>query len=397
MRVGIVTLYTDSSNYGGLLQAYALEHYLNNNGISAEQICFKQGKAWKRERLNEAIKNVDVITIVGTLFRLICRKSRFITNRIINRLFNADKYISSRINAVSDFRDNHIKHSEKVFYEYADNDISGYDAFITGSDQVWHGIIKGFPLSSMTFLLFVNPPVRKISYAASISLPNIPKGTEDKVYNALKDYTAISVREKTDKRNLDKIMKGKPVEWVLDPTLLLDLNEWNNVATNGVEINEPYIFAYFLGNSSSQRKCVERFAREKGLIIVNIPYLLNSYRSCDRTFGDIRVSDVSPSLWISLIRNAQFVFTDSFHGSVFSILYHKEFFAFKRERDNNKNMNSRIYDLFEIFGLGDRLICDTAKPNDINSISKIDYQEVDKMLEDERKRSSDFLMNALDK
>ena len=145
------------------------------------------------------------------------------------------------------------------------------------------------------------------------------------------------------------------------------------------------------------RKCIERFAKSQNLKIITIPYLQNSYRSCDRKFGDIQLSDVSPDFLISLIRDAQYVFTDSFHGSVFSIIYHKSFFTFKRFDDKVKiSMNSRIYSLFELFGLEDRLIVNQISSEEILRKKQIDYEKVDSILNRERQRSSDFLLKAIE-
>ena len=238
---------------------------------------------------------------------------------------------------------------------------------------------------------------RKVSYAASISLPYIPKGTESKVEKALLDFDAISVREKNDKEMLEKIL-DRSIDWVVDPTMLLPQKEWKKLCVYNKYAGKNYIFAYFLGGNIRVRKWVKKFAKKKELQVVTIPYLLDTFRISDVGFGDIRLSSVSPELWLTLIKDAKYVFTDSFHGTVFSLLFHKQFFTFCRESDKSKSSgNSRIYSLFELFSITDRLI---NVSNDVTTLldntSSIDYEYVDLVIERERDRSFSFLKNGIE-
>ena len=409
MKIAIFTYYLNDdkvgkANYGGVLQAYALQHYLDLCSHEAVQIKYRDsiGKCSisKTELFKLKCREIGfpgaVIRAVFTLLSKVKRKAHNTVMHWLEKVFGIDKLIAIRRECVIRFNEEITKHSEKTYGAKDLDKINGFDVYIAGSDQLWHYLNRYSSLDPGYFLTFVKRPAKKISYAASMAMPVIPDWAKEKVFKALEGFEAISVREKSDKDNLEKIMQGKPIEWVLDPTLLLKAEDWNSIAANNKYAERKYIFTYILGDNKKQRKCVERFAKENGLEIVNIPYLLNHYRSCDRRFGDIRISSVSPELWISLIRDAEYIFTDSFHGSVFSIHYHKKFYTFKRNSDNNElSMNSRVYSLFSLFDIQDRLISADMSPEEISAIPDIDYDKVEEILARERKHSSDFLLNAI--
>lgn len=397
MKIAIITEYYNSdlngsANYGGVLQAFALCNYLNNFGTEAVQICYSKkhkNQPSKFVQLKKIINRHDIISIIQLFY--ISAKVRI--NNVIGSSQEVQNAIKNRRKSVINFT-HKIPHSKDVYTSDTILNLENYDVYITGSDQVWH-IVDDSSLDYAYWLMFVQHK-KKIAYAASIAMPEIPVGAQENVRNALKDFSAISVREKSDKENLERILQDKSVEWVLDPTMLLSVDDWNTIAKKNKYSDRRYIFTYILGDSKAQRKCVQRFAKKNDYIIINIPYLLNHYRSCDRKFGDIQISDVSPEMWISLIRDAEYVFTDSFHGSVFSVLFHKKFFAFKRDNDSNKSsMNSRLYSLFSLFEIENRIISSSMSPEKISAIPDIDYEKVDEILEKERKHSSDFLLNAI--
>ena len=134
---------------------------------------------------------------------------------------------------------------------------------------------------------------------------------------------------------------------MLDPTLLLSSEEWNEVAAEN-PVKEPYVFAYILGDRKDNQKCAKYFAKKKGLKLVTFP--LTASRSIRQAFfGDIH-SYGGPDVWLSLIRDAEYVITDSFHAVVFSIVYRKRFVVLRRSVDGEKgSMNSRMYSLCKMF------------------------------------------------
>ena len=184
---------------------------------------------------------------------------------------------------------------------------------------------------------------------------------------------------------------------VLDPTLLLPREEWDKMAVTP-RIPEPYIFVYLLGNNRSHRIMIKKIARQLNLKIVFLPHIHFRYNIADRNFGDYNLYEIGPAEFIGLIKNAEMVITDSFHGCVFSIIYEKNFWALKRHEDIERvNMNSRLYTLFDNLGLNDRLVEETTNIDAAKLLKKPDYASVSKRLDSIRQSSADFLLNSINK
>lgn len=380
MKIGILTHYYNSINYGGNLQAYAICRVIKNLGYDVEQVSYDRIKN-KKTSLSKIARKA-----CGFLIRGI--------NEKILRILNKDEYvkIKTRNNAISVFNKNAIPHSNIV---YRENTISNanddYDVFITGSDQVWHPFVA----CPAYLLSFVDDNKYRFSYAASIatnSLNDMQKATYEK---ALKKYNDVSVREEDAIQLIDKICDVTP-ELVLDPTLLLSDKEWDEIVTTR-KVEGDYLFCYFLGDSVNQRRLATEYAKEYGLKVVTLPYLAGKYRKCDKNFGDERLFDISPADFISLIKYARVVFTDSFHASVFSSIYKKQLFVF--QRSGAKSMQSRIYTLSKMFGFSDHF-CDSDDKECleyIKSISDIDYDNSLDNFYDCKSSSTQFLISNLDK
>ena len=181
----------------------------------------------------------------------------------------------------------------------------------------------------------------------------------------------------------------------MDPTLLFDGDEWKSIFPYERQYSEPYIFAYFLGTSEEHRRLVEEFAKEKKLRVITCPHL-DEYVESDNEFGDEQRFDVDPVDFLNLIRGAEYICTDSFHGSVFSILNHKKFVAFSRYTDAiRKSKNGRIVSLFNQLGISNRHV--TSYETGISNIieAEIDYDSVDSVLTGLRNETYEFLNNAL--
>lgn len=364
-KIGIVTHYYKSYNYGGNLQAYALCEFLNQNNYDAEQIAF--------------IRYESVITKIKKTIIAMLNFVHLKTNY----------YINKRKRALLKFNKNDIRHS-KVYKEKELNKINNlYDAFITGSDQVWHpSAICGAYL-----LNFANEEKIKLSYAASISKNELTVQEKEMFKKSLKDYNAISVRENKAIELLQN-ETDLAIEKVLDPTLLLDKNFWNNFCEEK-KINDKYLFCYFLGENINARNIATEYAKKHNLKIVTLPNLLGTKRQCDKNFGDIKLYDVNPRQFAYLIKHSELVFTDSFHGSVFSLIFEKELFIFNRDKSNS--MSSRIYDLCNLFDINNHF-CDTIEKcnlNYINKIERINYNQEFKKFNKEKQKSIDFLINNL--
>lgn len=397
LHIGIITYYFGSENYGGLLQAYALQSFLNSQGYDSVQICYSKGKTdiTSAKRISNMGNSEGIGYIIKRMLRKVRNTIRSLLYALEGNMLNVAPKIDERKNAVARFRNDRILHTVKVYNEASIDECTEFDAFICGSDQIWSDVTSYNDLDRAYWLRFVPSTKKKISYAASISRSKIPISMQSKVKEALVDFDGISVREEKDKKNIEEII-SKPVNWVLDPTLLLKRSDWEKVAKDTPYKGERYIFAYLLGDKRKDRSCIKRFAKVTGCKIITIPYLMGEYRPVDRFFGDIQYCNVSPEEWMTLIHDAQYVFTDSFHGTVFSILFNKPFYTFKRDNDHNKSsMNNRIYSLLDLFGLSERLITGEEDPEQLLALSPIGYDQVMRVLEEERTKSKEYLMNAL--
>lgn len=338
MKIGIITHFHKSINYGGVLQAYALCKFLNDNGYSAQQILYTH-------------KSTPIEAEKRSL-RLIFGKLK---SRIERKLYaKRNKAVKARMeNAFCEFR-NSIPHTEKEYTRENVAELSGeFDAFITGSDQVWNP----FWYDPSYMLNFVNAEKKRISYAASMGVSSLSDREREVFKKELNAFDGLSVREGNAATLLSDLLE-RDVTVTVDPTLLLTKETWDSILPER-KISEKYVFTYLLGNGMKARKLAKKFADKKGLKLVSIPDLLGAYRKCDRKNGAELVFGATPADFISLIKNAEYVITDSFHASVFSILYHKNFFAF--QRGGKIKMGSRIHTLLQMFGCTDRFISEDSE------------------------------------
>lgn len=347
VKVGIVTHYYQSTNYGGNLQAYALCRFINDTFpfARAEQIAYDiSGNARELRRPKRL-----------TLKRLLKKLYATVQNRMNTKTHQLERQaIQTRENVVLVFNREAIPHSETTYTaESVAQSAALYDIFITGSDQVWHpnAVCPAY------LLQFVDgKKKRKVSYAASVAKPELNEEEKKKLKIALADFYAVSVREEDAVELLMPLAPVRPV-WTLDPTLLLAKAQWLSI-TPSRRISDDYVFCYFLGDDLTERRLAELFAKEIGLKLVTLPFLLGEYRKCDDGFGDQLLFDVSVQDFLSLIRHATYILTDSFHATVFSILFEKEFFVF--DRPQIKGANVRIESLLTLFDM-DLRFCESPE------------------------------------
>lgn len=376
--IKILSFYYHVYGYGALLQAYALNKFISSTQSYCEQISFN--RKVHRIPFVKKISNISVTKIVGKVITLF----NVPPFKVIHDRLKIRKYIFAKF-MVS------IPHSNI----YQDCSLSTLlhknDIFIAGSDQIWNPAWT----EDAYFLDFVQDHNGKIAYAASIGTNVLPQSFLDHVIPLLKRFDFISVREESAKKILQPYL-NQDVKVVLDPTLLLTREEWNKIAVLPY-VPQPYIFVYLLGEKREHRCLIKKYARTLGLKIVFLPHVHFRFNPADCFFADYNLYDVGPREFVGLIKNAEMVITDSFHGCVFSIIYQKKFWALKRHKDSEKeNMNSRLYTLFDSLGLRDRLIEDESAEYDAKSLSRqIDYSQVEAKLDALRKDSSDFLLNAI--
>lgn len=345
MKIGIVTI--DSVNYGNKLQNYALQHVLRDFGFEVETYFY-----------NTTINNIH--------------------NKI---KMMACCIVRSKAYKFSSFR-KLIKWSQFTFDTlYLNKDITNqYKYFIAGSDQIWNPLFSFNGIAN--FLTFVRPE-KRISYAASFGVNHIPLEKKKDYIKWLSEIPNISVREETGADIVEELIGVRP-QVVLDPTLLLTSAEWHKIAKKpSFKLPKKYALKYFLGNSDENVSTVQNYlSDEKGLNTFDI-------RALNKMGKEI---PVGPSEFLYLIENAECVITDSFHGSVFSILFKKPFVVFDR-KDKEKDISSRIDSLCSMFKLNANRYGD--EKFDIENLMKLDYSHVEAILLKEKEKSLSFLRKSL--
>lgn len=377
IKIGILTLYYENYNYGGLLQSYALCNAIRKMGYDSKQISFKKERMQSGKALR-LIKLIEEVSLTGTVKKILYKCNEKIINMTTANTIK--KSINNGINIRKDSLErfmNEIPHTIVVDKNSINSLNVEFDTFITGSDQVW----KPGVCCDEYFLKFAKK--RKIAYAVSIGRNKLAKEDEKYIMGMAKTLDAISVREKETYLLLQR--KQLDAKLVVDPTLLLDRSEWECFAEK-YEIKEKYLFCYFLGISKRQREMATKYAKEHGLKIVTFPYLSGVVNNVDNSFGDYRIYDANPRQFVYLIQNAEYVFTDSFHATVFSSIFWKKFIVFEREEE--KTMSGRIISLLEIYGASDRLVKDIQKIDQLSMYEDIFRNE---KLQKLRKESLAFL------
>lgn len=388
MKIGILTHYYNSVNYGGNLQAYALCKVLQTMGHDASQVqtshigqCRDLIRQDKKNPVQTAVKLAKKpFKLAAWLVLPSYRRSRKDRKAAAQALQNAFVRFNREL----------IPHSDKVYTQANIAEaLALYDAFITGSDQVWNPNWYYSPY----FLTFVPGNVPKISYAASIAHAELPEPAKTQFKKDLQDFIGVSVREENAVALLEGIAPGK-VECVLDPTLLLTAQQWDAVKSPR-QVADPYVFCYLLGDDPVIRQVAAAYAKKHGLTLVTIPNAAGQIHKNDDGFGDLRLADPSPEDFISLIANADYVFTDSFHASVFSLIYSRQFWVFARQ--GQEKMSSRIYSLTGLFDVPERF-CDTpekATLTYVDALSEIDYSVDRPKIQAAKEASLAFLKNNL--
>lgn len=260
------------------------------------------------------------------------------------------------------------------------------DTFVCGSDQIWAPSC----FDPKYFLNFAQEPSRIIAYAPSIGLPKIEDVyVRNRMRECVERFQHLSVREAQGQEIIRELCNKEAVV-VLDPTLLLSSDEWDAMKVK-TEDKNPYILCYFLGNNKQSWQHVNKLSEETGLPVKVIPVFAQNLKR-----GFHVVNGVGPAEFLGLVSNADFICTDSFHGTVFSILYEKPFYTYERFSNKDRNsQNSRIYNLLNTAGLEDRLIKDKTKLNGDPLNCK--FQDAKRRLESEKKKSINYLENALKK
>lgn len=387
-KIALVTCYFQP-NYGSQLQAYATQLLFDKMNVPNETIRIdglkKEINAAKYRYFLSHIGDVatikDKFSTVKKLWALKTKGKDFKQNMAIRReMFHA--FSSSRFH-LSGFYG-----SKQELQQHAHD----YEAFIVGSDQLW--LPSNIEADYYT-LNFVPTVIPKISLATSFGVSRLPKRQAVKAASFLRRLDFCSVREQSGQM-LVKELTGRVVPIVCDPTILFSASDWENLVSPRRFYDEPYLFCYFLGNNPEQRKFVDKVRSLTGCKIVQLQHC-DEYIHSDEDFPDYAPYNVGPAEFIQLIRDAEYVFTDSFHCSVFSMLYAKTFFTFRRySSDSIVSTNGRLYSLLTLAGMENRLL---RGDEDVNQclLMPVSYDEVYHRFDELRKITRDFVEDALNK
>lgn len=388
MKIGIVT-YVKCDNYGAELQAFALQWKLNSLGYDAEVINLeKRNIDMKRNpdvikgAIKQRFKQEGIFAFVSIVRKFLETKKR-ITDEDKYKAINENKH-----KLFERFFENKVRHSEKY---YSLDEISNatdlkYDVYIAGSDQIWNYIHTD--RLDVYFLMFANKfKAKKISYAASVSIYDIPKKWRAAYKTYFENIDVLSVRELHGAELVSKY-SNKKAEVVLDPTFLLTKEDWVREVANDCGVEGDYLLIYTLSGSPHIRKMAHGIARHLNLKVVNI----KSGYSDEPDDGTINVYEIGPAEWVGLWSKAKYVVTDSFHGTAFSINFNIPFTTLVNP---NSMMNSRVLSILKIMNLESRIVYDTLKgdlkPNDI----ALDFTETNRILKQWKEKSLNFLLHAL--
>ncbi len=375
-KIGILTFHY-SNNYGGVLQAFSLQKVLTLMGYDAEIINYvpknyrpttifdKLGIS--KNILNNKAENFNLFTITKKIY--IMKKY----NKIITEKFDS-------------FRKNEMKLSRQVDENSLKTILKEYETIIVGSDQIWNSSQRKKP---EYFLNFGDAfKGKKISYAADSTIKEIENEDIENLRKSLMDFNFISVRNEHS-YYFAKTLVDKEVTVVADPTILYEFEDFNIKEENKKE----YILAYILGKEIEGKhiKAIEKIKRIYGdLPIYSIKIPTMNFDLCN--FADKEFYDLDPVEWLNMFKNAKFVYTDSFHGVLFSLKYHKPFLAYYTE----KLRATRFIDLGKRYDIEKYIVTNVEEIDKKRSLDvKIDFEIIDKLLEKQKQYSLEFLKRAL--
>lgn len=386
-KVLLLTWY-GNNNYGTSLQAYSLKTIIENPEITnldiSKNINFNAECEILPHTPNRMKKRFHKIR---KLFELKVYKEKW--NQLQDKkIYNKKKNLFLRREKLfKNFTKNNFKFAsnKNIQTEEQLNRIQKkYDIFISGSDQIWNPEA----LDPTYLLKWVENGKKKFSYGSSLSVKTIPREYFNIYKNALVSFESISIRDSACREQLSKII-GKKVTTVVDPVILIGAAALRkNIKT--IE-NKNYEFCYFLGNNENHRKCAINFAKKKNLPIKAVIHTGSGFFA-DKLLEPYADWEVGPWDFVSYINSSQIVFTDSFHATVISVLLHKDFIVFEKN-SQRPEQNNRIKEFLKLVNLESQWKSSSQEIKDVK-ISKEQWNMADKALEESRKKSFEFLMEA---
>ena len=375
MRTGLLTFH-HAHHYGAQLQAFALMKKIEGMGTECEIINYVRPDTTEGNRL----------------FKSGLSARALLSN--VNTLFNYS-HLKKRYARFESFINDDMRLSGKFYHSYEEllKDAPEYDAYVCGSDQIWNPLIFKENTFDPAFFADFAKGGRRIAYAPSFGITEIPEDKREDLKGYLEHFDCLSVREKQGEKIIRDVA-GRDSVTVLDPTLLLTGEEWGGLSAEPI-FKEPYILCYFISDPGGYSGYVKALSEKYRLPVVS---LCGARRVVPQTRHI--VLDAGPREFLGLFRNASMVCTNSFHGTVFSITFKKDFYSFATALNTEKTVNSRLYNILEKLGLIDRIFSSEIKAGDFLSrindrTNLIDYASVYETLQKEREMSYKYLKDSL--
>lgn len=365
MKIGIVTFWTGIDNYGQILQAYALQRFLRNKGHNAFVIRYNnvvyRGFNWWLKLPFKIARRIYLILFNKDLLNLQFR-------------FKEQKRLSEEENRkhprnFSLFKERYIHFSEKIYDQKSIMlDPPKADVYIAGSDQIWSG------LDPVYYLQFTPLLSKRIAYAPSFGGINLNNTKKKILKRYLESFSVLGIREK-EGVELCRSLGREDSFLAIDPTLLLSKEDYSGISVANSD-NSEYLFLYLLGNEMDfDVSNIYTWAKSRNL---EIKYVASQGQvdSYEKIYPNI-------DEWLGIIQNAKYVVTNSFHGTVFSLIMNKKFLVIPLSGAFSR-MNGRVVDLLTELNLNNRLYSD-----DLNVLlQNIDFCTINKIMEEKREQMS---------
>lgn len=385
MKIGIITYWSSSDNYGQQLQCFALQKYLKGLGHDAYLIRYMPTShisLWRR-----IARSIKYRLLTASEQKEKDKKTKLICER--NKLLNYKRDFNN-------FRDKYIQSTGVIYRNIKElrSNPPTADIYICGSDQVWNNRLEDENTAGW-FLDFGKPDVKRVSYAASIGR-EIDNSEMDRFTHYLNNFNAISVREQKAYALCHQLGFDKSII-AIDPTLLLNSSVYDSIEidSNGIDVaGEPYVFIYTLNIRTAEEIYWDDFQKiiaKNGLKIRSVSS--SGYLPARELLPGVQNEQATIPEWLSLIKHSEYVITTSFHGVVFCLLYHKPFYAVLLNNEYSKG-NDRIISLLEFLHLSNLIVSNSESLKQIN-FENIDWIDVDAMIALLRQKSTHFIDDTL--
>jgi len=367
-KISLITL-QNVPNYGSVLQCYATEQIIKNMGYEVETLNYlpkRMTKLGMLENIKYKNQKLERSIFLRTIARIIIFPSYLLRFRIFKK-----------------FRDKYLNMTKKVYKKYSDilSNLPKADIYCTGSDQVWNSEWND-EIDKALFLNYVPDNKKRIAYAASFGKIELEASEKDKIKEMLKKYDRISLRESSGV-NIVNDLGIKGAVNVVDPTLLLSGNEWRKITSNKYNY-EKYILVYNLNRNKKIDNYAKNLSKKTGLKILYLSYQLHEFYKKGKMVCNPKVED-----FISLIDNAEYVISDSFHATAFSLNLNTQFIIVYPGK-----FNTRLQSLLKLLDLENRV---AINDSDLRIIeNKIDYKLVNKKMIKMRDESLNWLKKSLE-